>query len=182
MILCQTCLTECPNDASFCVVCGEPLGARANNRTVPSPQTVTPDLQASGQMPASAAPVHPAWQPPATPPDPATAPPPGALTLRLSSGAALKLSGKREYLIGRRDVPLGIYPDADLAPYGGLEAGVGRRHAAIYLRPEGYFVEDLESTNETLLNFKRLLPRQLYPLKDGDELRFGLMGVLVVLN
>lgn len=92
------------------------------------------------------------------------------------------LNGKRDYLIGRRDVPLGIYPDVDLTAYGGLEAGVSRSHATIHLRPEGYFIEDLESSNETLLNYQRLLPRQLYPLKDGDQVRFGLLSVLIAIG
>lgn len=184
MILCQTCLSECPDGASYCEVCGEPLGGLAANRTRPAAQAggLTIEPADSDQLSAADAPVHPAWQPPATPPNPATTPPPGAFSLRLAGGAVVELTGKREYLVGRHDVPLGIYPDVDLAPYGGLEAGVSRNHAAIYLRPEGYFVEDLESANETLLNFQRLLPRQLYPLKDGDQLRFGLLSALVAIS
>jgi pSer/pThr/pTyr-binding forkhead associated (FHA) protein len=52
----------------------------------------------------------------------------------------------------------------------------------IHIRSEGCFVEDLASTNETLLNFYRLLPRQLYPLKDGDQLRLGTLAVLVIVE
>lgn len=184
MILCQTCLSECPDGASFCEVCGEPFGSRASNRTLPAAQAsgLTIDPVDSDQLDAADAPIHPAWQPPATPPDPTTTVRPGTISLRLADGAVIKLTGKREYLVGRRDIPLGIHPDVDFAPYGGLEAGVSRNHAAIYLRPEGYFVEDLESSNETLLNFQRLLPRQFYPLKDGDQLRFGLLSVLVAIG
>lgn len=184
MIICQTCLSECPDSAAVCATCGEPLSARGATSTMPTTQTST--LAASpadsGVMNASQAPIHPAWQPPATAPDPASAPPASALTLRFANGETAALNGKRDYLIGRRDAPEGIFPDLDLTSRGGLEAGVSRSHAAIHLRPEGYFIEDLESANETLLNYQRLLPRQLYPIKDGDQLRFGLLSALVIIG
>jgi pSer/pThr/pTyr-binding forkhead associated (FHA) protein len=58
---------------------------------------------------------------------------------------------------------------------------VSRQHAAIHVEPEGVFIEDLESLNETIRNGYRLLPRQRYPLTDGDELRLGSIVVLVVI-
>jgi hypothetical protein len=184
MILCQTCLSECPDSAVFCETCGEPLAVQSAARSQPAPQTgaLTPTPQDSGALAASRAPVHPAWQPPAIPADPNVAPPASAIALRFANGDITPLSGKRDYLVGRRDVPAGIFPDVDLTSRGALEAGVSRSHAAIHLRPEGYFVEDLESANETLLNYQRLLPRQLYPIKDGDQLRFGLLSVLVIIG
>ncbi len=69
----------------------------------------------------------------------------------------------------------------DLTPYGGIEQGVGRRHALITLKQGRYYIEDLKSINETLLNSSRLFPGQLYPLYDGDQLRLGAMVVKVLL-
>jgi pSer/pThr/pTyr-binding forkhead associated (FHA) protein len=63
-----------------------------------------------------------------------------------------------------------------------VDAGVSRMHALIHARHEGFFIEDLGSTNETLLNFFRLLPKQLYPLKDRDQLRFGMLPALVIIE
>lgn len=104
------------------------------------------------------------------------------LRLRLTNGRIFTLNGKATYLIGREDPANGIAPDIDLAHLGGVEGGVSRAHAVIHVRPEGFFVEDLGSTNETLLNFHRILPRQLYGLKDGDQLRFGMTAALVVIG
>lgn len=111
----------------------------------------------------------------------ADAPVTGSLRLRLNSGKTFELKGKSSYLVGRRDEERGISPDLDLTAFGGLEAGVSRAHAVLHTRPEGIFVEDLASTNETLLNFFRLLPRQLYPLHDGDQVRFGALTALIII-
>ncbi len=105
----------------------------------------------------------------------------GSIRVRLNSGKTFELKGKTTYLIGRRDDERGIYPDLDLTGFGGLEGGVSRAHAVIHARPEGFFVEDLASTNETLLNFFRLLPRQQYPLSDGDQVRFGALTALIII-
>ncbi len=105
----------------------------------------------------------------------------GTLRVRLNSGKMFELKGKSQYLIGRTDEERGIFPDLDLTSFGGLESGVSRAHAMIHVSAEGYQVEDLASTNETLLNFSRLLPRQAYPLHDGDQLRFGMLAALVII-
>jgi FHA domain-containing protein/zinc ribbon protein len=107
---------------------------------------------------------------------------PRRVRLRLSNGKAFELSGKAEYLIGRRDPGTNTLPDVDLADWNGAASGVSREHAAIYVGPDGVFIEDRESLNETIRNDFRLLPRQLYPLKDGDELRLGTLMLLVVIS
>jgi pSer/pThr/pTyr-binding forkhead associated (FHA) protein len=107
---------------------------------------------------------------------------PRRVRLRLSNGKTFELSGKAEYLIGRRDPGTNALPDVDLADWNGAASGVSREHAAIYVGPDGVFIEDRESLNETIRNDFRLLPRQLYPLKDGDELRLGTLMLLVVIS
>jgi len=81
--------------------------------------------------------------------------------------------GKAEILIGRSDPVRDIYPDVDLALYGGEQAGVSRLHLRMVYRPEGVQIEDLNSTNFTYLNGQRLQPGQWYPLQPGDILRLG---------
>lgn len=197
MILCQNCLHEHPDGTAFCDTCGEPLAVRvrlprmtgrpatqdeAMGRSVVTPMAViSGDLQPPVALPQAGP--SPEWA--ARPagsngaPGPLTLEP---LRLRLNNGKAFELKGKSTYLIGRRDDENGIYPDLDMTEHGGVEGGVSRAHATIHARPEGYFVEDLDSTNETLLNFHRLLPRQQYPLKDGDQLRLAAIAALVIIG
>jgi hypothetical protein len=193
MILCQNCLREYPDGASYCDNCGEPLvttgpARRKTARPAPTPPQDGADSVAGPRVtPTPAAPedLPPAsFAPPsAWPPGPAPgAPPITSVRIRLNSGQTFELKGKSAYLIGRRDEASGIYPDLDLTPYGGFEEGVSRSHAVIHVRPDGCFVEDLASTNETLLDFHRLLPRQLYPLKDGAQLRFGSLSALIIIE
>jgi hypothetical protein len=78
-------------------------------------------------------------------------------------------------VLGRGDPVASFYPDLDLSPYGGQEGGVSRRHAAIIQDAENraLYVEDLDSTNGTRINGFSLEPRRRYRLRDGDELEFG---------
>jgi CheY-like chemotaxis protein len=63
--------------------------------------------------------------------------------------------------------------DIDLSVYGGLEAGVSRRHAIILARKKFLSIRDLNSTNGTFINGLRLMPQQDVPLEHNDELQFG---------
>jgi len=66
-----------------------------------------------------------------------------------------------------------IYPDVDLTEDLAVEYGVSREHACIFQRGSMVVVEDLGSTNGTLLNRERLAPFLPQPLKDGDQLQLG---------
>lgn len=83
------------------------------------------------------------------------------------------LINETEAHIGRWDADGGIFPDVDLDA-DDPEAKVSRRHARIILRADGYYIEDLGSTNGTFINRgRRLLPGALQPLRDGDEIIVG---------
>lgn len=64
---------------------------------------------------------------------------------------------------------------------GGSQAGkiclpdsrVSRTHARIVRRDGAYFVQDLGSTNGSLLNARQLTPQEYYPLREGGNLQFG---------
>ncbi len=80
---------------------------------------------------------------------------------------------ENETLIGRWDADGGIFPDVDLDT-DDPEAKVSRRHARILRRGDEYFIEDLGSTNGTFVNRgRRLLPGDLQPLRDADEIIVG---------
>ena len=49
----------------------------------------------------------------------------------------------------------------------------GRRHLRLFVQAGQIMVEDMDSTNGTLLNGQRLAPRQPQPVRDGDQIQPG---------
>jgi hypothetical protein len=88
---------------------------------------------------------------------------------------------KGRIVLGRGDPVANYYPDLDLSPYGGQEGGVSRRHAAIVQDDENkaLYLEDMGSTNGTRINGFSLEPRRRYRLRDGDELEFGKVQMIL---
>jgi hypothetical protein len=87
------------------------------------------------------------------------------------------LAGKASVVVGREDAPSNSFPDIDLTPYGAEEGGVSRLHARIAQSGDAWTIEDLESTNFTFINRKRIAPKTPTPLNDGDEIRLGRVGL-----
>lgn len=83
------------------------------------------------------------------------------------------LAPAKRTLVGRYDTSSSQRPDVDLTPYGALEKGVSRIHAAIERSEDTLTVVDMGSSNGTLLNGQKLVPDQPRVLRDGDEIRFG---------
>jgi hypothetical protein len=75
--------------------------------------------------------------------------------------------------LGRADASSSDKPDIDLTPFGALEKGVSRIHAALFRTEDTLTLVDLSSSNGTYLNGQRLIPEQPRVLRDGDEIRFG---------
>lgn len=50
---------------------------------------------------------------------------------------------------------------------------VSHSHASIVTRGNSWYVEDLESTNHTYLNGRKLSPHQEFELNEGDEVKLG---------
>jgi len=183
--LCPQCGVAVIPGEAFCDNCGAPLlGA-------PRPAAPTP---AHGGVPPQ--PVYPPPRPvtPAPPPQPvmpapppvAPAPPPRATLApaRLivqPSGAVVALPATPQALVGRADAVSNFFPDVDLTDYDGINLGVGRRHARLFVQAGQIMIEDLDSTNGTFLNAARLSPRQATPLKQGDEVRLGNLRLRVEL-
>lgn len=76
-------------------------------------------------------------------------------------------------LIGRSDGGTDATLGLDLTQYDGIDKGVSREHASLQLSDQGIILQDLGSTNGTLLNNSHLPPRQPFLLRTGDEIRFG---------
>ena len=80
-----------------------------------------------------------------------------------------------EVPIDRERIVIGRGRGADLAL---AEATISRAHAAIGLDEEGFYVEDLGSTNGTLLNGAQIRRQRL---KNDDEIQMGKLVIGVSL-
>jgi len=78
-----------------------------------------------------------------------------------------------EAFVGREDPVSGVFPEIDLDQHGGHDAGVGRKHARLFMQGNQLMLEDLDSVNGTFLNKQKLLPNQPQMVTSGAELRFG---------
>lgn len=103
----------------------------------------------------------------------------GEARRRTPTGAsAVVLSGfyeGLEVLIDRERIVIGRGRKADLAL---AEATISREHAAIGFEAEGFYVEDLGSTNGTLVNGARITRQRL---KSDDEIQMGKLRIGVTL-
>ncbi len=122
-----------------------------------------------GSMPASD---QQAIMAPPPPPPPVPAPAQPRLIVE-GHNATFDLTGKTTVVVGREDAPSNSFPDWDLTPYGAEEGGVSRLHARLTQSGEHWTIEDLDSTNHTFINHKRIPPKTPTPLNDGDEVRLG---------
>lgn len=82
-----------------------------------------------------------------------------------------KVGRGREYVVGRTGQ--GVEPDIDLTPLGAANQGISRQHAAFTLDGETLFIKDMNSTNFTYVEGKRLRGNEQLALKDGDRVQFG---------
>lgn len=116
------------------------------------------------------------------------APPPKKTTQRFDDKLAVYVVGQSKPVLvdvevtkitfGRStpgETPMSI----DLTPYDAHLYGVSRNHAIIFRSDNGCFLQDLESTNGTWLNEKKLLPQKLYEVTSGDLIRLGQLGLRV---
>lgn len=89
------------------------------------------------------------------------------------------LTQPQAVILGRSDTPGNII---DLTQYGPLTLGISRHHARVNFANGIFTLEDLNSTNGTWVNRKRLEAGQLCELHHGDQLSLGPLKVLVGLK
>ncbi|MBT5873183.1 MAG: FHA domain-containing protein [Candidatus Latescibacteria bacterium] len=104
----------------------------------------------------------------------------GPYLVVVTTGDKIPLT-KPEMVIGREDPISNIFPDIDTTPFGGLEGGVSRKHAKLIESAGQYSIEDLNSTNYTLVNKEKQEPSAARPLVAGDEIRLGRVAMLFML-
>jgi pSer/pThr/pTyr-binding forkhead associated (FHA) protein len=105
------------------------------------------------------------------------------LDLRFDANdATLHLALNHELLIGRSEGPDSTFIGCDLSHLKGEDMGVSRRHAL--LRDEGDHVSltDLNSSNGTFINGRRLGPGAAETVKDGDKVNFGSLSARVTIT
>ena len=84
---------------------------------------------------------------------------------------------KDENLLGRRDPISNIFPEVDLSKFD-PQTKISRKHARIWRDGKNYLLEDLGSSNGTLIlpvvsDTVRLLPNQPHVLSNGDKIKIG---------
>jgi hypothetical protein len=92
--------------------------------------------------------------------------------LTLEDGQSFSLK-QDETLLGRSDPMENFDPDLDLSVHGGFESGVSRRHALICRREKKWSLEDLGSTNGTVVNRRKVTPGDPVNLTEGDVIHMG---------
>lgn len=73
----------------------------------------------------------------------------------------------REFVFDQTSVVIGRTPECDVILY---DAGVSRRHARIFDEGAGFHIEDLGSSNGTVVNGSKISKQ---PLRDGDSIILG---------
>ncbi len=92
----------------------------------------------------------------------------------------LVLRVNQKISLGRYSSRSTLQPVVDLAPYGAYQFGVSRMHAAIHRNKNNEFVvEDLGSSNGSMLNGTRLDPFVPVLLKPGDHVKLAELDVEV---
>lgn len=168
--------------SAFCENCG----AQLSSELAATPPAFQPPVEKQPSFDEQSAP-QPTPKPPPIPDEQHFPPTPDAASLGFITGSLVIQSsnatvpfpqGKQSLLIGREDPVSGVFPDIDLDPHGGHEAGVGRQHAQLTVLGGQPHIEDLDSVNGTFVNKQKIASNQPHPLKDGDELRFGKLVVV----
>ncbi len=169
MIRCEDCGATQPPGTLYCSECGRFLLADSGQAQEPplpfrdaldGPQA--PPLLGQGLSPAQATNIVTVMIP--------------------SSGRRLQLELSHDIVVGRLDPANDHFPALDLTDDNGSALGVSRMHATIRLSPEGIQLVDEGSANGTYLNGYHLPPQLPYPLRSGDEVRFGRLLVHIFLE
>jgi hypothetical protein len=169
-LVCPVCQHVNIAGSAFCENCGTPLAQ--------IPRAPQPVQQSTLQQPVVASPGHASGVQTPVPAPVSPASIPGRLVIQETQVSLPIPAGKPEITLGREDPVSGVFPDIDLDPYGGHEAGVGRRHARLTIQSGQVYLEDLDSVNGTAVNRQRIPAHQSVPLKSGDEIRLGKLALI----
>jgi hypothetical protein len=163
---CSACKYKNDGEALVCAYCGAPLESKRVDRTTEKMQGLTVSLpNTQGQLDTIRA--------------SSTIPPRGIAIYSLGKTIPIAIVEEKEFILGRHIIGE-VDNIIDLTLYNGLEMGVSRQHALIRKAKDGFEIVDLNSTNGTWVNEKRLVPNQSYPLVSGVQIRLGRMLLLAL--
>ena len=157
-IICSNCNHQEPEGAIFCSDCGTKL--------IGEDGLSTARIQATEAIFTTSEPA----QKPAAP-----IPVSGAqINLHIiRTGQIIPLEGRADYTIGRVSDGQSILPDVDLSPFDAYTQGVSRLHATFRIRENGYYIEDLGSSNGTRINNNKIPPLVEQTIQHGDVISLG---------
>ncbi len=96
------------------------------------------------------------------------------------NGKQLRLPIAKSLVIGRMsEFPGDVRPDVSLNAFGAAVHGVSRQHSRIMRKRDLVYVADLDSSNGTFLNGRRLTRNSYRILNSGDELQLGSLKLTV---
>ncbi|MEO8391735.1 MAG: FHA domain-containing protein [Chloroflexota bacterium] len=159
--LCSYCKFANPLSATVCQRCGTPLVPLLTARLTPT----VPNLNSQPGLPH-----HEHFEQLVT----------ADTLLFVIAGTETSISIKKsKTVLLAREASGNDMPQIDLNPYNAFLLGVSRQHAAIELSGTSYYIRDLESTNGTWLNDRKLIAHDAYQLLSGDFIRLGQLGLYV---
>ncbi len=86
--------------------------------------------------------------------------------------------GDGETMIGRFDPVTEMKPDVDLTQLD-LKRSVSRRHGRIFPTDDGYAItEEVGALNGTFVNGEKLVTGRPHPIRDGDQVSFGMVKLV----
>lgn len=107
-------------------------------------------------------------------------PPLGKQSVRIylsSNPDPLLFENVEKLILGRGEE--GAKPDVDLSLHYGSMLGVSRMHAEIAYERGVYYLKDLNSSNGTWLNMRKLEPGERLPLESSNQVRLGHLLMLI---
>ncbi len=84
-----------------------------------------------------------------------------------------------EIILGRTDLLANDPGHFDLTRYGGHDRGVSRSHALLRFTEDSITVTDLNSSNGTFVNLKKLEPHTPHVLQHNDEVMLGSLSMVI---
>jgi len=98
----------------------------------------------------------------------------------IPTGEVLSLIGRENFTLGRSSEGQAVVPDIDLNRYDAYDYGISRMHAELRIGDDTIQVVDLDSSNGTIVNGKRLDPLKPEPLRHGDILQLGRLRLQII--
>ncbi|MBI5667262.1 MAG: FHA domain-containing protein [Chloroflexi bacterium] len=80
---------------------------------------------------------------------------------------------------GRANSTGSLKSHVDLTRFDAVNYGVSRLHMILHQKDGKFFVEDMDTINGTYINGDPSKPRELVPVKNGDEIRLGQLRMYI---